>query len=79
MQTLKITCIIQMFKFRDFARFYHLSLMVNKQLLIKQMWALKQPTLYLIIIIQRKGHPLHDLLNQNKRMEHKMRFTIEFS
>ena len=79
MQTLKITCIIQMFEFRDFARFYHLSLMVNKQLLIKQMWPLTQPTLYLIIIIQRKGHPLHDLLNQNKRMEHEIRFTIEFS
>ena len=79
MQTLKIKFIIQMVEFRDFARFYHLSLMVNKQSLIKQMWALKQHTLYLIIIIQRKGHPLHDLLNQNKRIEHKIRLTIEFS
>ena len=79
MQTLKIKFIIQMLEFRDFARFYHLSLMVNKQSLIKQMWALKQHTLYLIIIIQRKGHPFHDLLNQNKRIEHKIRLTIEFS
>ena len=79
MQTLKIKFIIQTLEFRDFARFYHLSLMVNKQLHIKQMWALKQHTLYLIIIIQRKGHPLHDLLNQNKRIEHKIRLTIEFS